>query len=143
MKALVIHSHGGPDVLEVAELEDPVPGPGEVAIRVAGATVNPVDLVTRAGVLVQAGLMAPQPRVALGWDVAGEVAAVGDGVSAFTAGDHVIGLRDLLPALGTQAEIVVLEASAVAPAPRSVSLVEAATLPLNGLTADGAFAHSG
>src|SRR4051794_41442691 len=143
MKALVIHSHGGPDVLEVAELKDPVPGPAEVAIRVAAAAVNPVDLATRSGALTQAGLLADQPSVGLGWDVAGVVESVGEGVAAFAPGDAVIGLRDLLSGPSAQAEVVVLDASAIAPAPKSVSLLEAATLPLNGLTADGALRCSG
>ena len=55
MKALIIHSHGGPEVLEVAELDTPVPAHGQVVIRVAGATVNPIDLSTRAGYIAQAG----------------------------------------------------------------------------------------
>jgi NADPH2:quinone reductase len=143
MKALVISSYGGPDVLEVAELDTPAPGSGQVAIRVAAAAVNPVDLATRTGALTQAGLLADQPRIGLGWDVAGVVEAVGDGVTAFVPGDAVIGLRDLLSGPSAQAEVVALEASAVAPAPASVSLVEAATLPLNGLTADGALRRTG
>src|SRR4051794_25630582 len=143
MKALVISSYGGPEVLEVAELEPPAPAPGQVAIRVAAATVNPVDLATRAGYLTEAGLVAGQPRIGLRWDVAGVVEAVGDGVAAFAPGDPVIGLRDLLSGPSAQAELVVLDAVAVAPAPLSVSLVEAATLPLNGLTADGALRRSG
>ena len=143
MKALIIHSHGGPEVLEVAELDTPVPAHGQVAIRVAGATVNPIDLATRAGHITQAGLMADQPQIGLGWDVAGVVEAVGDGAGGFAPGDAVIGLRDLLSGPSAQAELVVLDAGAVAPAPRSASLVEAATLPLNGLTADGALRRSG
>jgi NADPH2:quinone reductase len=143
MKALVIHSFGGPEVLELADLDTPVPGPGEVAIQVAAATANPIDLATRAGAMTQAGLLAPQQRIGLGWDVAGVVTAVGAGVGTFAPGDAVIGLRDLLSGPGTQAEVVVLDAAAVAPAPRSVSPVQAATLPLNGLTADGALRRSG
>ena len=143
MNALVIHSFGGPEVLELADLETPAPGPGQVAIQVAAATVNPIDLATRAGAMTQAGLLAPQPRIGLGWDVSGVVAAVGGGVAAFAPGDAVIGLRDLLSGPSTQAESVVLDAAAVALAPRTVSLVEAATLPLNGLTADGALRRSG
>ena len=141
MKALVIHSYGGPEVLELVDVDAAAPGPGQVAIRVAGAAVNPVDLATRDGYLTHA--LAPQREIGLGWDVAGEVEAVGEGVTRFTPGDRVIGLRDLLSAPGAQAEVVVLDADAVAPAPQSVSLIEASTLPLNGLTADGAVRRSG
>ncbi|MGI5205839.1 NADP-dependent oxidoreductase [Spirillospora sp. CA-108201] len=71
-----------------------------------------------------------------GWDVAGAVDAVGEGVTRFAAGDEVIGLKDRLDVpLGAYAEAIVLDADAVAPAPRSVPAVEAATIPLNGLTA--------
>ena len=143
MKALVISSYGGPEVLEVAELAPPAPAGGQVAIRVAAASVNPIDLSTRAGTITQAGLMADQPQVGLGWDVAGVVEAVGDSVTTFAPGDAVIGLRDLLSGPSAQAELVVLDAAAVAPRAKTVSLVEAATLPLNGLTADGALRRSG
>jgi NADPH2:quinone reductase len=143
MKALVISSYGGPEVLEVAELDTPAPAYGQVAIRVAAAAINPVDLATRTGGLTQGGLLADQPTVGLGWDVAGVIESVGEGVTALAPGDAVIGLRDLLSGPSGQAELVVLDASAVAPAPKSVSLVEAATLPLNGLTADGALRASG
>jgi NADPH:quinone reductase-like Zn-dependent oxidoreductase len=143
MKALVISSYGGPEVLEVAELDTPAPASGQVSIRVAGAAVNPVDLATRSGALTQGGLLAEQPLVGIGWDVAGVVEAVGDGVDAFAPGDRVIGLRDLLSGPSAQADVVVLDATAIARAPKTVSLVEAATLPLNGLTADGALRSSG
>jgi NADPH:quinone reductase-like Zn-dependent oxidoreductase len=143
MKALVISSYGGPEVLEVADLDTPAPARGQVAIRVAGSTVNPVDLATRSGALTQGGLLADQPLIGLGWDVAGIVEAVGDGVDAFAPGDAVIGLRDLLSGPSAQAEVIVLDAGAIAAAPKTVSLVEAATLPLNGLTADGALRRSG
>ena len=107
-------------------------------IRVAAAALNPIDLSTRAGRLVDAGLMSPAREVGLGWDVAGHVDATGTGVRRLAVGDAVVGLRDLLFAPGTHADHVVLHEDAVAPAPRTVDLVAAATLPLNGLTADGA-----
>jgi NADPH:quinone reductase-like Zn-dependent oxidoreductase len=105
-------------------------------IRVDAAAVNPVDLVTRAGVLVEAGLMAARERTGIGWDVAGVVDQLGPGVTAFAPGQRVIGLRDLLDvSLGAYAEYLILDATAVAPAPLSTSAAAAATLPLNGLTA--------
>ncbi|WP_171165560.1 NADP-dependent oxidoreductase [Streptomyces sp. I05A-00742] len=136
MRAVVVKSFGGPDVLEVVEVPVPVPGAGQVRIRVEAAAVNPVDAATRSGTLAAAGLMAPRPVTGIGWDVAGRVDEVGAGVTLFAPGDRVIGLRDRLDvSLGTYAEFVVLDADAVAPAPGGSSAAEAATLPLNGLTA--------
>jgi NADPH:quinone reductase len=136
MRAVVVRSFGGPEALEVVEVPIPRPGEGQVRVRVEAAAVNPVDLATRAGILVEAGLMVPRDTVGIGWDVAGVIDEVGPRVGGFTPGDRVIGLSDRLGVtLGTYAEFVVLEADAVAPAPRDVSAAEAATLPLNGLTA--------
>ncbi|MBE1494899.1 NADPH:quinone reductase-like Zn-dependent oxidoreductase [Amycolatopsis lexingtonensis] len=134
MRAVVVRRFGGPEVLESAEVPVPEPGPGQVRIRVAAAAVNPVDLATRAGVLTEVGVIPPREVLGLGWDVAGEIDVAGD--SRFRVGDAVLGLRDriALP-LGSYADYVVLDASAVAPAPPGVSAVEAATLPLNALTA--------
>ncbi|MFB9236013.1 NADP-dependent oxidoreductase [Plantactinospora siamensis] len=143
MRAVVVRRFGGPEVLEIVDVPVPEPGPGEVRVRVAAAAVNRIDLSTRSGALTAAGLLPPAPEVWLGWDVAGVVEAVGPGVSRFRAGDAVIGLRDVLPAAGAQAERVVLEQAALAPAPRTVSPVEAATLPLIGLTADRSLALTG
>ncbi|MFE7718853.1 NADP-dependent oxidoreductase [Nocardia rhizosphaerihabitans] len=136
MRAVVVHTFGGPEALELVDVAVPVPGPGQVRIRVSAAAVNPVDAVTRAGALVEVGLMAPRAVTGIGWDVAGEIDEVGAGVDGFAVGQQVIGLRDLLDrSLGSYADHLVLDASAVALAPAGVSAVEAATLPLNGLTA--------
>lgn len=133
MRAVVVRRFGGPEVLELVEVPVPEPGVGQIRIRVEAAGVNPVDAATRAGILTAAGVVPPREVLGLGWDVAGTVDAVGPGVS-FRPGDAVIGLRDRIgTALGTYAEYVVLDASAVAR--RSLPAVEAATLPLNGLTA--------
>ncbi|MEV6979534.1 NADP-dependent oxidoreductase, partial [Kitasatospora sp. NPDC093806] len=136
MRAVVVRRFGGPEALELIEVPVPEPGPGQVRIRVEAAAVNPVDAVTRAGVLTGAGLLAPRESVGLGWDAAGTVDRVGPGVTGFAAGDRVIGLRDRLDVpLGAYAEHLVLDAAALAPAPAGVPLDRAATLPLNGLTA--------
>ncbi|MGW4249649.1 alcohol dehydrogenase catalytic domain-containing protein, partial [Nocardia sp. NPDC004722] len=136
MRAVVIRSFGGPEVLELAEVPVPVPGPGQLRIRVAAAAVNPVDLHTRSGGLAQAGLMVAREVIGLGWDVAGTVDEIGSGVEEFTLGQQVYGLSDRLDVpLGTQAQYAVLDAAATAPAPRTVSAIEAASLPLNALTA--------
>lgn len=136
MRAVVVRRFGGPEVLEFTEIPVPVPGTGQIRVKVAAAGVNPVDAATRSGFLTEAGIIPPREVIGIGWDVAGTVDAVGGGVAGFATGDAVIGLRDRpSTALGTHAEFAVLDADAVAAAPRTASLVEAATLPLNGLTA--------
>ncbi|GHJ47199.1 NADPH:quinone reductase [Catellatospora sp. TT07R-123] len=140
---MIIREFGGTEVLEVAEVPLPQPGHGQVRIHVHAASVNRIDLSTRNGALAHAGLLVPAPVTGLGWDVSGRVDAVGSGTTRFAVGDAVIGLRDVLSAPGTQAEYVVLDQGAVAPAPSSVTLVQAATLPLIGLTADRSLAMTG
>ncbi|WP_045692793.1 NADP-dependent oxidoreductase [Streptomyces rubellomurinus] len=136
MRAVVVREFGGPEALELAEVARPEPGAGGVRVRVEAAGVNPVDAVTRAGVLAGAGLMARREVTGIGWDVAGVVDAVGPGVTGFAPGQRVIGLRDRLDVdLGTYADFAVLDAAALAPVPDGLAPHEAATLPLNGLTA--------
>ncbi|MEU4379246.1 NADP-dependent oxidoreductase [Micromonospora echinofusca] len=143
MKAVAVRRFGGPEVLEVVDAPVPEAGPGQVRVRVAAAAVNRIDLSTRNGALSAAGLLAPAPVVWLGWDVAGQVDQVGPGVTRFAAGQQVIGLRDVLSAGGAQAEYVVLDDDAVAPAPAGVPATRAATLPLSGLTADRSLTLTG
>ncbi|MCO5995155.1 NADP-dependent oxidoreductase [Actinoallomurus rhizosphaericola] len=144
MRAVVVRSYGGPEALELADVPVPEPGPGQVRVRVRAAAVNPVDVATRAGLLVQGGIMAAREVTGLGWDVAGVVEATGPGVARFAPGEEVIGLSDRLDLpLGTHADQVVLDVDAVAPAPAGLSPEEAATLPLNVLTADQALDRLG
>ncbi|GAA3094144.1 NADP-dependent oxidoreductase [Pseudonocardia yunnanensis] len=143
MKSIIVHQPGDPDVLEITDLPLPEPGPQQIRVKVAASALNPIDLSARAGRLTAAGLMPPMPQYGLGWDVAGHVDATGPGTLRFGLGDAVIGLRDLLFAGGAHAEYVVLDESAVAPVPTSVPLTDAATLPLNGLTADRALDLAG
>ncbi|SDZ03273.1 NADPH:quinone reductase [Saccharopolyspora shandongensis] len=136
MRAVVIRAFGGTEVLEIADAAVPEVGPRQVLIRVAAATVNPVDLATRAGALTDAGLLPAREVIGIGWDAAGVVEATGDEVTGFRPGDRVIGMSDRLDVpLGTQADHVVLDADALAHVPPSIGLVEAAALPLSGLTA--------
>lgn len=136
MRAVIVRSFGGPEVLEVVEVPVPEPGAGQVRIRVAAAAVNPVDVQTRSGALTAGGLLPAREAVGIGWDVAGTVDALGPGVDGFRRGDAVIGLSDRLALpLKAQAEHVVLDAEAVAAVPGSTDLVAAATLPLGALTA--------
>lgn len=137
MRALTLDRFGGPDDLELTEVPLPEPGSDEIRVRVAASTINPVDVSTRSGALAGAGLLAERERYGLGWDVAGTVDRVGTNVTRFRAGEPVVGLRDLMFTLpGAHSDFVVLDVGAAAPAPRSVSLSDAATLPLCALTAD-------
>lgn len=134
MRAVTFTGFGGPDVLAVTEVPTPEPSAGQVRIRVEAATVNPVDLAVRSGAL--GGRVPDRPSYTLGWDVAGVVDALGAGVDGFTVGQRVIGMANFFAGdPGTHAEYAVLDAAALAPAPSGVSAAEAATLPLNGLTA--------
>lgn len=135
MRAVVVEDFGGPEALKVVDVAVPEPGPGQVRIAVEAAAVNPVDLAVRAGILVEIGLTVRRERFGVGWDVAGTVDAVGQG-AGFAVGDRVIGLVDRLDLpLGGYAQYVVLDRENVGHAPRGASAAEAATLPLNGLTA--------
>lgn len=136
MKAVIVRSFGGPEVLEVTEVPVPEPGQGQVRVQVAAAAVNPVDIQTRSGALTANGLLPDRDTVGLGWDVAGTVDALGPEVTGCQPGDAVIGLSDRLALpLKAQAGYVVLDAGAVAAVPAGTDLVAAATLPLGGLTA--------
>lgn len=132
MKAVIITAKGEPDVLTVAEIDEPEAGPGDIVVSVAAAAVNPVDLKTRSGFL---DIELTYPAV-LGWDVSGTVVAVGPSVTRFAQGDNVIGMI-AQPAhrFGTYAERVVADESLFAHAPTGVTLEHAAALPLAALTA--------
>jgi NADPH2:quinone reductase len=139
MRAAVVKKFGGPEVLEVIDVPTPTPGPGEVLVKVAGASVNNADVMVRTGINVQYGATVAREQFGLGCDVAGTVAAVGDGVTKFRVGDAVVGTQERLDRpLGTQAEYVVLEAWELAAAPAGVDLIQLASLGLNATTADQA-----
>jgi len=140
MRAVVVTNPGPAEGLRVIDVPTPVVGPGEVRIAVAAATVNPVDIQTRAGVYHELGWVDQPEHTGLGWDVAGTVSAVGADVTASTPRMRV-GMRvaALVPGvdkpLGAYADEVVASPDAVAAVPDGLDLVEAATVPLNGLTA--------
>lgn len=138
MTSIVINRFGGPDVLEPAELPVGEPGPGQVRVRVEAAAVHPVDLFVRSG--PPAFLLGDaRPPYVLGWDLAGTVEVTGDGVARFGPGDRVIGLTRWFDShIGTNADVVLFDEAWLAPAPTSVSAAEAATVPLNAVTADQA-----
>ncbi|MGX6448797.1 NADP-dependent oxidoreductase [Patulibacter sp. S7RM1-6] len=135
MRAVVATAPGSRDVLELRDVPVPSPGPGEVLIRVAAAGVNPVDAKTRAG-RGAAGFLgdADWPWIP-GWDLAGEVVAIGFGVARFAVGDRVLGTVGFPHPGGAYAEYATAHVSQLCRAPRSLSDVEAAALPMGGLTA--------
>jgi NADPH:quinone reductase-like Zn-dependent oxidoreductase len=123
MKAVVVHQYGGPEVLKFEEYPDPVAGPGEVLVRVAATSVNPIDYKRRAGLTKDfdpikfPGLM--------GVDLAGTVVKVGRGVEGFSGGDQVFAM-----AADTYAELCVVKAAILAKVPKGLDLIQAAALPL-------------
>ncbi len=134
MRAVIVKSFGEPEAAEVAEVELPEPSAGQVRVKVHASGVHPADLLIRSGAL--AAMLPEAPHYALGWDLAGTVEALGEGVTSCAVGDLVIGLNDWFATMaGVNAEFAVLPAVALAPVPEGVSPSEAATLPLNGLTA--------
>ena len=121
MRAVVASQPGGPEVLTVAELPDPIPGAGEVLVEVAAAGLNRADLLQRQGFY-------PPPRGAspiIGMEVSGTVAALGEGVEGWQVGDEVCALL----AGGGYASRVVVPAGQVMPVPAGITLVDAAALP--------------
>jgi NADPH:quinone reductase-like Zn-dependent oxidoreductase len=123
MKAIVVHEYGGPEVLKFEEYPDPIPGPGEVLVRVAAASVNPIDYKRRAG-LTKDFYPMHFPGL-IGVDMAGTVVKVGPGVEAFTAGNQVFAMAD-----NTYAELCVAKADILADIPVGLDLIQAAALPL-------------
>lgn len=128
MLKLTQDGYGGPEVLRVESAEDPVPGPGEALIGIEAIGVNPADWKRRAGLLTH---FAPPPFT-LGLDFAGRVQATGEGAEVAT-GEAVFGF--VLPPAGSYATHVVAPLESVSEAPPQLSVVEAAGLPLAGLTA--------
>lgn len=133
MQALLLREYGDPPVLTVGDIAEPAPAAGQVLIRVHAAGFNPIDNKLARGWM--AAVMKFELPVALGWDAAGVVAAAGDGVERFGVGDEV--LASLGPPTGTMAEFVLADADGpwIAPKPKELSMVDAAAIPMVGLTA--------
>ncbi len=130
MRAITQQTIGGPEVLELVEVERPEPAPTEVLVRVRAAGVNPVDWKVRA----RGGFLG-EPPFTVGWDVAGTVEALGGGVTRFAPGDRVFGMPRFPKEAGAYAEYVTSPSRQLARTPEGLSDVEAAALPLAGLTA--------
>jgi len=123
MKAIVVHQYGGPEVLKFEDYPDPVPGPGDVLVRVAAASVNPIDYKRRAG-LTKDFYPMTFPGL-IGVDIAGTVIKIGPGVEGFSVGDQVFAMAD-----NTYAELCVVKAAVLAKVPKGLDLIQAAALPL-------------
>jgi NADPH:quinone reductase-like Zn-dependent oxidoreductase len=132
MKAVRYHSYGDSDVLVYEHADRPMAAAGQVLVRVAGTSFNPVDAAIRAGVLQQVFPVA-FPHVP-NLDVAGVITQVGEGVRGWSAGDAVVAFLPMT-APGAAAEYVAAPAEALAAAPRTGDLADSAALPLTGLAA--------
>ena len=132
MKAVRFHEYGDPGVLRYEDVDEPIPGTGQVRVRVAATTFNGVDGNIRAG-FMQGPMPLTLPHIP-GLDVAGTIDALGEGVSDLEVGDQVIGFLPFVDD-GAAAEYVLAPAESLAQAPTSISLADAAALPVVGLTA--------
>ncbi len=127
MRAIVLPEYGPASALQLRTLPDPTPGPNEIVVRMAGASINPIDWKQRGGAYHQ--YMPLEMPAVLGRDASGTVAAVGPGVTAFVVGDRVLGRVK-----GGYAELVVAPVSAWARLPAKLDLADAGALPLVLLT---------
>ena len=135
MRAVVLTGAGGYEVLRVQERPDPPVGPGEVRIAVRAAGINFADTMARIGLYPDA----PKPPCVLGYEVAGEVESVGEGVGEHRVGDRVVaGTR-----FGGQAELVTVAASQAWPLPDRFSFEQGAVFPVNYATAYAALVVMG
>jgi NADPH:quinone reductase-like Zn-dependent oxidoreductase len=127
VRAVVITGHGDPSVLQVQDRPDPVPAAGQVRVDVKAAGLNFADVMARMGLYPDA----PGPPVVVGYEVAGVIGALGEGVEGVSEGDRVLaGTR-----FGGQAEQVAVAARDIVPLPESLSFAQGAAVPVNYSTA--------
>lgn len=135
MKAVGFKNFGGPEVLEIMEVPEVYPGPGEVRIRNYASAVNPTDIVSRSGLIAQFQKDFSLPCVP-GMDIAGIVDQVGDGIKTdIKVGDRVMGMVIPKGDYGAYREQIILDQYAVVRSPINASHIESCTLPMNSLTA--------
>ena len=130
MKALRFARFGPPEVLQPADVDEPVPAAGEAKVRVHAAGLNPLDWKIRAGHL--RFLPAGRPPRGLGCDFAGTIVGSGGGAHARHVGERVFGMASPFAHDGAFAEYVVVPHDAVAPMPGNLDFVAAAALPTAG-----------
>ncbi|MFN8186704.1 MAG: zinc-binding dehydrogenase [Gaiellales bacterium] len=131
MRAVLLTSFGGSDVLEVADVPVPQPGRGQLLVRIRAGAVNPVDYQTRRGDYRDEIAL---PAI-IGSDLSGVVEATGPGVRSFRPGDEVFGMTRAFDGNGAYAQYAVIDEAIVARKPESLSHDEAASLPVAGGTA--------
>lgn len=136
MKAIVVHQYGGPEVLKFEDYPDPVPGQGEVLVRVAASSVNPIDYKRRAG-LTKDFYPLRFPGL-IGIDLSGTVVKPGPGVEDFSVGDRVFAMAD-----NAYAQLCVVKAAVLAKVPEGLDLIQAAALPLVTVTGNQLLAATG
>jgi len=136
MKAIVVHQYGGPEVLKFEDYPDRVPGQGEVLVRVAASSVNPIDYKRRAG-LTKDFYPLQFPGL-IGVDLAGTIVKLGPGVEGFSIGDRVFAMAD-----NAYAELCVVKAAVLAKVPEGLDLIQAAALPLVTVTGNQLLAATG
>nr|CAD6438814.1 NADP-dependent oxidoreductase [Rhizobium sp. Q54] len=140
IKAIRMHEFGPPEVLHLEEIEQPHPKRNEVLVKVLAASVNPVDWKIRKS--EYPAIKDDDLPMVPGRDLAGEVTAVGDGVSEVSVGDRIIAFLD--PKRGAYQEYSAVGVEELAPLPSALSPEEAAAVPLAGMTAwQGLFDHGG
>jgi len=127
VRAIVVREYGGPEVLKLEEYPDPVPGPGDVLVRIVAASVNPIDCKRRAG-LTKDFYPLTFPGL-IGIDLAGTAVTIGPGVEGFSTGDQVFAMAD-----NAYAELCVVKADVLAKVPNGLDLIQAAALPLVTVT---------
>jgi NADPH:quinone reductase-like Zn-dependent oxidoreductase len=138
MKAAVYNRYGPPEVVEIKSIRDPAPAPGQILVRVEAATVCAPDWRFRRAepplVRVMTGLMRPAKDKVLGFEFAGRVVALGEGVTQFAAGDSVFGAAGI--GMGAHAELLCVQAGPnIQPRPESLTPAEAAAMPYGATTA--------
>ena len=135
MKVIGVVDYGGPEALRIFEIPEPHAGAGQVRIRVRAATVNPTDTAVRNGARAEAQKEFAPPYVP-GMEAAGQLDEIGEGVDTdLVIGDQVMAIVVPRGSHGAYAQHVVVPVESVVRIPSGASLVEAATLPMNGLTA--------
>ena len=135
MKAVGIMKHGGPEALEILEVDEVEAGPGQIRIRNFAAAVNPVDVSVRNGSMAEMQKINPPPYVP-GMDAAGIIDQIGKGVQTdLKEGDSVMAMVVPNGNHGAYREQIVLDQNAVVRAPKDSSHIQASTLPMNSLTA--------
>ena len=138
MKAIRFSRYGGPDVLEMKSVAAPLARPGEVVVEVRAASVNPIDWKIRSGLLQK--VVPVELPMTSGRDGAGVICAVGEGVSTARIGRRVCFIAPR--GVGTWAERIVLPDELAVPIPDSLSMIDAAAMPLGGLSAWAALVSS-